>query len=467
MSNPITGNAGNPDDLRCYMRYGNAGQQYRICNTPHAGKKPAPRVAKFTKIMTPQEFSEEVGNPYSKMSASQKENYHRLGSAIAMREKRQEQSKQKEMNAKEYKEYLKSLGEGKARDKEQEQLLKKSERLLKDLKKELSGRGVNMSDEKEIKEFIKKNVNESDFNESAFRENAKRDLENRPSTYEAVLRERIKKGEKQLNKADSVIKLQSGQTKKLSTIIKDFGLNDTLLIQAGGDSTAGAIKNGNQIMNFLEKAKKLTYARQQKKYAEPLTDYDTYKTFFRKLMNPENDTLQGLTKLTKPLPRGSSEEEQKKVAKQRKQLQQIRGAIKENFLSDRAEGLKKLKGSLQEEAKNNLAFNESQEKDIDKNVEKAQKTADEFIPMKQDNLVREAVNQLEDFRNQARKNGFDEKWIQSNIRIGITRDGRISGDTERFNQKLINTKEIIENIEGLEPKIKLARELKRNRKKKK
>ena len=74
-----------------------------------------------------------------------------------------------------------------------------------------------------------------------------------------------------------------------------------------------------------------------------------------------------------------------------------------------------------------------------------------------------SLTDLENARNLARKNNFDEKWIKENIKVGINSEGQPTTRTELLNNKLIKAKTIIENIEGLDKKLILSRELKRDK----
>lgn len=74
---------GNKDGVRCYIRYNNAGNPYRICNDKK-GKEPRKPKSKITPPMDASEFAEKYGG-YSNLSKEQERTYHRLYMA-AMRE---------------------------------------------------------------------------------------------------------------------------------------------------------------------------------------------------------------------------------------------------------------------------------------------------------------------------------------------------------------------------------------------
>ena len=133
----------------CYMRYGNAGQLYRTCNDNFGSSGPPKPPAVFTPLITPQEFADKIGKTYDAMSSSQKQNYHRLASAISMREKREEQRKQKTMNEKEYKEYLQSKREDTRDNRKNKILMSRKLKEEKDLKRTLRQEGANISDKNE------------------------------------------------------------------------------------------------------------------------------------------------------------------------------------------------------------------------------------------------------------------------------------------------------------------------------
>lgn len=67
---------GNKDGVRCYIRYNNAGNPYRICNDK-VGKEPPKPKSTITEPIDPSEFAEKYGG-YSNLSDEQTATYHRL-----------------------------------------------------------------------------------------------------------------------------------------------------------------------------------------------------------------------------------------------------------------------------------------------------------------------------------------------------------------------------------------------------
>jgi len=81
------GTAGpNTQGVRCYIRYNNRGNPYRICDD---GKKPPPEKppSKITPVMDAGKFAEEHGG-YSNLSKEQQKTYHRLYMAKQRAEER-------------------------------------------------------------------------------------------------------------------------------------------------------------------------------------------------------------------------------------------------------------------------------------------------------------------------------------------------------------------------------------------
>jgi chromosome segregation ATPase len=77
---------GNPKGVRCFIRYNNAGNPYRICSD-NKGKKPQKPKSVITEAIDPSEFAEKFGG-YANLSDEQTATYHRLW----MRKNRKEQA---------------------------------------------------------------------------------------------------------------------------------------------------------------------------------------------------------------------------------------------------------------------------------------------------------------------------------------------------------------------------------------
>ena len=77
---------GNKDGVRCYIRYNNQGNPYRICDD---GKVPPPKKppSKITPLIDPSEFADKYGG-YANLSKEQTKTYHRLYMAKQRAEER-------------------------------------------------------------------------------------------------------------------------------------------------------------------------------------------------------------------------------------------------------------------------------------------------------------------------------------------------------------------------------------------
>ena len=83
-----------PPNVRCYIRYGNAGV-YRFC--PDFGKKAKGKPQKLAPLITPAQFITNVGKSgYADLTAGQQKEYHRLDMAGRRAEERELLSKNKE-----------------------------------------------------------------------------------------------------------------------------------------------------------------------------------------------------------------------------------------------------------------------------------------------------------------------------------------------------------------------------------
>lgn len=68
----------NPNNVRCYMRYNNQGNIYRVCDSGGKPKKPP---AQITKPISVQEFLDKLGKSYGELTDGQRNEYHRIDMA--------------------------------------------------------------------------------------------------------------------------------------------------------------------------------------------------------------------------------------------------------------------------------------------------------------------------------------------------------------------------------------------------
>ena len=151
-----SGTKGVSTGARCYMRYGNAGQLYRICKGPPPPTKKPPAV--FVPKLTPSAFVAKLmkGNKnikgYGDLSSSQKQNYHRL----AMAQTRESMRENQALNHDEYKVFLAQkradLKLDRAEDKIQKQLAQEE----KSIKNKVERRGPTAANPEEIKKYFDK-----------------------------------------------------------------------------------------------------------------------------------------------------------------------------------------------------------------------------------------------------------------------------------------------------------------------
>tara|TARA_R110000824_G_scaffold8686_4_gene39122 strand:+ start:3644 stop:4999 length:1356 start_codon:yes stop_codon:yes gene_type:complete len=451
------------------MRYGNAGQMYRTCNANFGSVGPRKPPEKFTPLITPAEFAEDLGRTYSKMSSSQRENYHRLGAAQSMRDKREEERKQASMNNKEYKDYLVSKKSTAKTARTDKVLFNKQERLQKDLRKEIDNAsgGRLLEDEDAIKKAVKEAVGREEhrLKQPSYRdewesEKIKERLqeEGGETNFKKLQAQSIKEGVALSNKKGNVVRVGKSD-KKLGTIIKEFGMNDNWNIRLGIGKKADVEANADKLFKHLTALSKITWSATGKKYNEAPNDYSGFKTIFKKLASGKIDGL--LPPQTPGLPAS----ELSKRKKQRAGIKQASESIQKAYISNDSDNAKKVRGELGEAVKKNIRTAKDLKPDVEKEFQKHLKDKLEANDSSIKDKIFSANFVLEESRNIARKNDIDEKWIQKNIKVSLDEEGRPLNRLDLLNDRLIRAKTITENLEGIEDKIKLSRELKRKNKK--
>jgi len=76
----------NPNDVRCYIRYNNQGNPYRICDD---GGKPDKPPAQITPPIPVEEFLNKLGRTYGELTEGQRREYHRIDMANRRFEERE------------------------------------------------------------------------------------------------------------------------------------------------------------------------------------------------------------------------------------------------------------------------------------------------------------------------------------------------------------------------------------------
>ena len=339
-----------------------------------------------------------------------------------MRDKRLEEDKQKGMNSKEYKEYLTSKKESTEANKKQKLLYNQKLKEIKDLQKQLQSEGKLFSDKEGITNQVDKILarQKAEYNSDTYRDNwiKERTAEKQEglgkTDFKDLSNKIFQEGKKLGEKKSSVVQIPTGQSKKFSTIIRDFGLNDTWNLRLGLE---GGKKNvgdqAKQIFSMLDKVGDIQYSRQTKKFKGKPNDYEGYKTLFNKLIKGE---VQG------PPSVGVSAEDKAKALKIKKTIADIKNSLNNTFKSDDSPLLKQVKAKVGDQIKKNI----KEGKDVKGNV----------------------AQEVKDFQKQ---------------QLGIDNEGRPTTRTDLLNNRLIRAKTIIENIEGLDKKLILSRELKRDK----
>lgn len=413
----------------CYMRYGNAGQLYRTCNDNFGSSGPPKPPAVFTPLITPQEFADKIGKTYDAMSSSQKQNYHRLASAISMREKREEQRKQKTMNEKEYKEYLQSKREDTRDNRKNKILMSRKLKEEKDLKRTLRQEGANISDKGEIKEFIEKKVIPSRKKEIMGEEFKKEWIEKETAKSVKDIIDPNKLGIEISKKQTSSIMTPNKEKIGMNRFIKDFQLGNLHTIIGLNNGVSEVKSKIERIFKVLSNVGKITDQ-------EPKS-YNDYRRLFNKLIAGD---LKADTQTNK------------------KRLEKA----KNSFV--KVQDLKEVKERMDAFKEKQEKKNEEIKRKIKSDFEKHKKEQLENLKNEKNTLIGINLRVLEEARNIARKNNLDENWIRKNINLGIDEDtGMPNNRIDTLNKELIRAKDIIENIEGIDQKLILSRELKRKK----
>jgi hypothetical protein len=148
------GTKGVSTGARCYMRYGNAGQLYRICKGPPPPTTKPPAV--FVPKITPTAFVAKLmrSNPkikgYGDLSSSQKQNYHRL----AMAQTRENMRENQALNHDEYKVFLAQKRADLRLDREEDRLRKQLAKEEKVIKRKVESKGPTAANPDEIQKYF-------------------------------------------------------------------------------------------------------------------------------------------------------------------------------------------------------------------------------------------------------------------------------------------------------------------------
>jgi hypothetical protein len=70
----------NSNNVRCFMRYNNQGNLYRICDDG-IGKSTPKKIAQITAPISPEKFMNDLGRTYGELTEGQRREYHRLDMA--------------------------------------------------------------------------------------------------------------------------------------------------------------------------------------------------------------------------------------------------------------------------------------------------------------------------------------------------------------------------------------------------
>lgn len=139
---------------RCFMRYGNQGQLYRVCSEGGDKSKPP---AVFTPLITPQQFILDLAKKnkkikgYADLTSSQQQNYHRLD----MANRREERAKNKDMNNKVYSLYLEQKRADAKLDRLEDQVRARQEKKQQKIVNRFERKGTTASSPQDIKDYFK------------------------------------------------------------------------------------------------------------------------------------------------------------------------------------------------------------------------------------------------------------------------------------------------------------------------
>jgi len=201
---------GNSNGVRCYIRYNNQGNPYRICSD---GAVPKPKKPKsiITPIMDAGKFAENNGG-YANLSKEQERTYHRLYMA-----KQRQNEKGIEDGGKAFKEIIQAENQMKKEEARLKKLVKKEKAFAKKenrrkYKEELSKQGKANRTNKAFIKKLKEKYGISDSFQADLKEN-KSDIEEVESNIK-TLENKVKKGKKQIK--------QTLEVKTKSNISLDF-----------------------------------------------------------------------------------------------------------------------------------------------------------------------------------------------------------------------------------------------------
>ena len=433
--------------VRCYMRYGNQGQLYRICAGPPPPTTKPPAV--FVPLISPVQFVEKLAKKdksiksYGDLSSSQKQNYHRLAQAQSRAERRAN----RDLNNDQYTLYLEGKRMDAQIDRIEDKLEKKKEKEERRITKNMEERGILASTDTEIEKYYNK-VEEKAIKklESAeerreffegkkeaierdFEKDLKEDRDDRLNIWESILRERVvSKPEYKDGKRVGIIKgnfWEQVQTpfgaKPLKDVVKALGMNE-LKLMSNVEDKEGLNKLKGDIKKIFDNIPK--FAGQ--KLAKNIKSLDDLKKVIKHKKLDE--------KALKPFYQMTKEQEDKLLNSYKKHLEQKK--------KDRIDRITNDYERIQKNEKKRIE--EIRERDI-KKAKAKRKVA-----------VRDAEAK-----------GMSGKWIKKNVKLLFDKDfsGEVK-DAKTLADILMGVEKSVEKVAEIDEDLdKLQKKLAKSKKK--
>ena len=162
-----------PDTTRCFMRYTNTGQIYRICESEEEkvsriGKKQK-RIAEYKPPQLPADFLSQINKRYTQLTDGQRREYQRLATAQHRAQAREGQ----ELNVEQYKVFLENKRADTKLERQEDKLRREKEREEKTLKSRMEGRGKEVKNKEDVERYFDITLKDSlkKLNSATYKEN--------------------------------------------------------------------------------------------------------------------------------------------------------------------------------------------------------------------------------------------------------------------------------------------------------
>ena len=397
---------------RCYMRYGNQGQLYRVCAGPPPATSKPPAI--FTPLITPVAFVKKLASKnkkiksYDDLSSSQRQNYHRLAQAQS-REKRRENI---EMNNEQYSIFLEQRRMDAHIERVEEKIERKQEKEEKRIKRNMEEKGILANTPEEIKEYFNKKVKE-DLSKLDSQKVRDEFFESKKDNAEDIFKKRMREDD------DDKVNIIASQRRK------DIDLNTTISIpNIGGEHSISSIfsKLGFNKNVAILSADRGEVIKNLRKIGEVIVK-----------VNPK---LKG-----KVLSLDNLNTFIEKNAKFKSQLKpffevsdKIRASAIKSYNKEQEDFKNKQIKEIKERYKTFLINEEKRIRDVN------------------DTKMKQAKNKLVVAEKDFREKGLSRKWIKKNVNIVF--DKNLSGDFKVGDiGDLLNIKKNLEKVDKLDEKL--------------